>query len=982
MSDDLRELGAYLDAFEEPTLQGNIGLYARQNLVAPSAQRRGNVRRISAAQAGFSGGFSAVPTSWASLAVVQQAVKVKADKKLADASGGQVVVLGKPRNVGGKSLKAGDQFFFQPATNKVEEIKTLAQLKTRSGPLSLDEQEAKANDPGRGNVWENAQNLRAILRSLGSPVISTGPADPELVQEWQRIATAHKLNPSVNAKTGDARLAVSAPTLSLLRVRARNVGRTPPPAKVAPQAPQGPAAAKYSSAPKGGGTVVALVEELQQLLKGIGYSKLVQDGKWGPATASAWKAATTRRRLNPVIARADGTHAWVYSASLNAMRGPSNAAVAPAPVSSTTSGNTAKTPKPAPTPSPKSAESVPVGDTVVATAEVQGVLRKLGAPKAGLTDGVFGKNTFAAYAAQAVKLGKDPLIAAAPGTKGRKSGLLSQTWGAIKAAASMPVKAAAQPTGKSASGKSDQPSAAGMTKTSVGQVQDIVRKLGDKLTRDGEWGPKTQHAWRSAAAKRKLDRTIDRAGPMEAWVMPATFAALAAAAGAGGTKPEAKKPISAQKVEPTALVEVPTDKVKGILSAFGSQPILNPEALVTTWNGLAKRFGLDGTSTVAGGVFKAVPKTYQRLLAEATLLQGASMIVQQSTGSVTVLALQKALAVANVTGDFKGKFARVKTTGKLDSNTFASMLLLFKTPLAQVPYWNKAKAQLSSADGKTLKLQPPQVSVVNGLAAQYNKNKTAVASATKAQVAQDKAASTDIDKAVSRADATVSVFTLQQAMNEVRLKVVAGTIKAPPGTPAMPKVGLTGKWDSATSKALLISFADKIWGGVIPQSAAAWPALIKRLLVNTKTLAVPSGVATMVHKLAQNFVARSATQQPSDETIVQGKKIVVRGRKPPPDVTREHLQPSTDTELAPAPTPAPAPIRPAPSFDTDSARPAPVYTDTPMPDIPVPGPTPSEPDAPVAGGGGSMFGLALIGGGILLALLMGGQKPDEREMPN
>ena len=497
MSDrDLDTLAGYLSGYEEPPPEGNFGLFARQNLLAPATQRA--PMRITASQAGLSSGFAAAPQSWFSLALAQQAATTGRGDSVNDVSGGKVVLLGKSQVVGGKKLGAGDQFFFQPVTNKVEATKTLAQLRASEGPKSTSDVRAAEANPGAGNAFETSANVRAILRGLGSPVLPRGPVDTTLVQEWRRIATANQLNPSVSAKAGDGKMAVSAGTLSALR--ARNSGRSTAPAPVRPVR-TAPAGTKPSAAPKPG-TVVATVAELQTILKGIGYSRLPQDGAFGPNTVKAWQGATQRRGLDATIGRASGTEAWVNPATLAAMRTTTSIGGKSAPVSTpvvparTPAVPTAKTGKPT---EPSKAGMVK-GDV----GALQSLLLKLGEKLKAGRDGSWGPDTAGAWMRAATKRQQDGTInRAGPTDAWVMPAALAALTTAAQASTDQPGKGGGAPDKpvKPVKGKPDQPSKQAMVKTGVGQIQDLLIKLGAKLKagRDGQWGPDTAKAWQKAA---------------------------------------------------------------------------------------------------------------------------------------------------------------------------------------------------------------------------------------------------------------------------------------------------------------------------------------------------------------------------------------------------------------------------------------------------------------------------------------------------
>ncbi len=101
----------------------------------------------------------------------------------------------------------------------------------------------------------------------------------------------------------------------------------------------------------------------------------------------------------------------------------------------------------------------------------------------------------------------------------------------------------------------------------VSEVQAILQGLGYKSSAitDGDWGPTTAGLWKEAAAKRKLDGSINRAGQEDAWVMPDTHQALQIEATHGAAPKTTPKAPSGPP-----LISAPVDELQLLLRTLGN----------------------------------------------------------------------------------------------------------------------------------------------------------------------------------------------------------------------------------------------------------------------------------------------------------------------------------------------------------------------------------------------------------------------------
>lgn len=739
------------------------------------------------------------------------------------------------------------------------------------------------------------------------------------------------------------------------------------------------------------------VAAIQEVLRGVGSpaSKRLTDGKWGPTTKGAWETAARAIGADATSAGKPGARqATVSTAAFVALEQRARAvALGVQPPLFGASKAPAK-PAAAPPPAKKPAGPAPVIPSPAPGAnfkvlELQRIVRRLGAKIAA--DGKYGPKTAGAWQSAASSRGLDPSIARVSGTVARVS---PATAAALKAAAPVSVpkpappppvpkpakaaKPAAPPKPKLVAPKPTEPAKSGMTKVSVGQIQDIEIALGAKIKRDGFFGPKTVRAYQMSAKKRSLDPTISRAGPIEAWVVPATFEALSKLVGDKkpapkgapvSVKPEVQKPvIPAPSGAPATGLEPIVQGVLGtILKAFKKAP-KTPQELQATWTAIAKSKGLDPRSALTPRGLEVLPATREKLYADAKLYLELVELLAQSQTAVPVKKLQQALRFANQTDAYKGRFNTITDTGTWNDKTEAAFPVYFNIPAANIPLWDKAFSKLVSADKKTIKLPSNFAIQAAKAAVQYAQLKGEVAKreqATKAAAGAAKALSDKAAQVVAGATDTVSVFALQQALTELRKKQQEGKL---PGTP-IPAVKLTGKWDAVTDRTFFEAFVDDIWGAPsVPTQT--WDSVVKRLLVvspakglsglygmfgelavvtsSANYIKLPPALARVVQNEAAAFVARSAKSgemkesepditvpvtKPSGGTV-RGGPVLIQGKAPTPP---------------PPPPPAPKPVTQAqvPVIETPEGEQVDLDTDREQPVPIAPPPTPAPAPAPI-----------------------------------
>jgi hypothetical protein len=363
------------------------------------------------------------PTTWFSLAKALQAKSTKKDLKLPDASGNQVIALGTPRTVGGKSLLPGDQFFFEPVTKKLLATKTLRQLQAesaRSAPAAVTVPAASKYGPppplpvaskygpppplpvaptpapGPGGIVEKTGALTQIARAFGIDIPVATPYGPDLRDVWLYLGRVFRVSGTTHPVVGDVwKVYVDPGALASLRVRARSAKPTPMTLadvrrKLA-GTPTKPSMSPAGQKPTSTALARVNIGQAQEVLVTLG-AKIASDGLFGPKTASAWKTAAQKRKLNPVFNRAAPNEAFVDPATFRALTAAAAAV------------RTGVAPKP-PTPSTKT-KAKPTdpsrsGLTKINVGQAQDVLIRLGV--AIKRDGDFGPKTAAAWKQAAVR---------------------------------------------------------------------------------------------------------------------------------------------------------------------------------------------------------------------------------------------------------------------------------------------------------------------------------------------------------------------------------------------------------------------------------------------------------------------------------------------------------------------------------------------------------------------------------------------------
>ncbi len=755
---------------------------------------------------------------------------------------------------------------------------------------------------GAGNAFETAVNLRGILRALDVPVAPRGNADTELVKGWQRAASAFRLNPAISAQTGAVQVAVNANTLSALRTKARASGKgTSAPVTRLPGG-AGAGTTSTSKAAPTAGTLPVQTTEVQRVLRALGWSKTVAaDGKFGPKTKAAWESSATNRKLDKTISGGAGSN-LVNVNSTTLARLQQDAALGASKGSSTSIEPVQKQ-----TTLPVSGGSSLVaagGTLIVPTSKVQSILVKLRWAKNGLTDGKYGPRTQSAWSKSAQNRGIDAQISSEGGGRSvlvsaatlarlerdAAAGYVNPPYGPAGTPAVTPSPIATpvapvipiKPAGKDA----ETAPKSGLAKVQVGTLQDLLLKLKysvGKKGRDGEWGPNTQKAWVQAAKNRKLDSTISRASPMEAWVSPKTLEQLSLAANGTVVKPDEKKP--PPSADDKSLVAIDNATLGTVLRGFNKKAKSLPE-IVAAWKEIAKAEKVDDRANLTKGVFYAVKNTADTLAREAAIRISITELVALSDTSVPVASLQDAITFWSNRDDTKkvyGKTYKPATRGTWDANTLTWTLRYFNIQ-AGLPttVWERALPRLVAKDKQSLKLAKKFVQQIGVDASNFKKVEKII---DKKEAADKKNASVEkkwqdlLNSRVQAATVVVSVKALQQALSELHKKYTEGKIKLPAGSPKPGSVGRTGAWDAKTRDGTLLAYGNDILGK-LPVGLA--DDLFKRVVYTATTggklagldavvskayIRVPPTVAKYIAEDASAWVRRTK-EKPVDQTVV------------------------------------------------------------------------------------------------------------------
>jgi hypothetical protein len=213
------------------------------------------------------------------------------------------------------------------------------------------------------------------------------------------------------------------------------------------------------------------------------------------------------------------------------------------------------------------------------------------------------------------------------------------------------------------------------TKVSVGTAQDLLRRLGAKIGRDGKFGPITAAAWGVAAKKLGVNPLFSRIDGFFAYADAQAYTAIANAANAPAQAPTGAPPPSAQQPE----VQQKMEEERGVPPSTPEQP-----SAPATQEQAAAQDESD-----------PVQKAAQGLIAQATL-------------QMPVLLVQQGLLMANETPSRKGQFAAVQESGVWDDATKTGLLNLFKVAPPYIPVWDASLATLLNDDGSQVKLPPKQ----------------------------------------------------------------------------------------------------------------------------------------------------------------------------------------------------------------------------------------------------------------------------------
>ena len=287
--------------------------------------------------------------------------------------------------------------------------------------------------------------------------------------------------------------------------------------------------------------------------------------------------------------------------------------------------------------------------------------------------------------------------------------------------------------------KPSTPSALDMT-ANTDDVQGILKRLGappDRLS-DGLFGRTTKGFWQEAAQKRGVNPSIAaKSGARLKQVMVNKAAYLTIKADA-----DAKLPPSpgAQEAEPIGggLKTMDQALVRGVtreeLTILVDRLVPGAGKLIPRYESAATKLGVDSRIEVDGERFLVLKASLdavtQAFLAAAPkkpppgpqlslMEQQIAAIMKGSTSSITVATLRTAIrGIPEASAAVSGPWSP-------DLRAFVVQLLSIAGPSA--PAWDNAlvPGKLVSADGKTLKLPPPQADNIKALAARFKKAKTA-----------------------------------------------------------------------------------------------------------------------------------------------------------------------------------------------------------------------------------------------------------------
>lgn len=419
-------------------------------------------------------------------------------------------------------------------------------------------------------------------------------------------------------------------------------------------------------------------------------AQLKADKTYGTKTVSVWQAFATRVGQSPRIERgADKFSAVVDAAAwgllilskkdLDSRLKPAAAAKVPAKASTAARTSAATVAKPT--------SATNQAYIKISVESAQQLIRKLGAKLT--VDKKYGPTTAKLWSEAAKRLGQDTGADRASATE---MWVHPATFAALNAAANKGKGSATPATKPATSAKPTDATKEGMVQASVGIMQDILKKLGVKLTRDGNFGPATRTAWMNKAKAKKLDGSFDRAGPTSAWIVPATYDALAAAARMPGLTP---------------------------INAGGTQQPTGGGALPA---------GGDEEEGSAGGTDSTVPSVEDRL---------AVQMIALATQTVTVQAVQKMLVVARRAAP--SKFGGVEVTGSWDEATQAGYASISQyAPGIQTAAFERALSTLLA--GQNLRVPPAMANAVTTGARIYDEGAAGAEKQQQAQQQEDEPA--------------------------------------------------------------------------------------------------------------------------------------------------------------------------------------------------------------------------------------------------
>lgn len=321
-----------------------------------------------------------------------------------------------------------------------------------SAPAALRASAPVAAAAADGTVVKTVRELQQLLYGVGwtkKKLKLDGKYGEQTKKAWTFSANLRKLPAKFERVTGEtARVAQS----TYDRIRADGTAQAAMPQTAAPtKSAATPTGTKPAASSKTApattpaavqdipGTLVRSVDELQQLLYGVGWTtkKLKATKIFDTQTAKAWGVSANIRKLPTTFTKVTSTTARVAQSTYDRIK---SDGVAQA------SKDAGKKPGAPSKPSEKTSPAKMAGSVEANVAEMQSILVALGASKTSLTDGKFGPVTQKAWEGAANARGLNPGVSGKTGA--RTATVFGATYDALNGAAKKAKPAEAKPDKK------------------------------------------------------------------------------------------------------------------------------------------------------------------------------------------------------------------------------------------------------------------------------------------------------------------------------------------------------------------------------------------------------------------------------------------------------------------------------------------------------------------------------------------------------